>query len=90
MYESSKDTLHVSILYSRKAGIYCAMKDYNASMVFTQKAIEMDSVIGNKRALGIAYLQAAQNQYYLHDIDRSYSFLQKSIAIIEDIGSFTH
>jgi len=88
LYESFSDTLNASILYGRKANIYTQLKDYKTSMIFNRKAILLDSLVGNKRALGIAYFQSAVNEYNLHHLERSKILLQKAIGLVTEIGSF--
>jgi len=86
-YESTHDSLDASILYGRKARIYFTMKDYKNSMAFNQKALLIDSLVGNIRALGVSYFQTAQDHYYLHDTERSIRLLKRSIVLTKEIGN---
>jgi two-component system, sensor histidine kinase and response regulator len=85
-YESMHDSLNASILYGRNARIYFSVKDYKKSIVFNQKALQIDSLVGNMRALGVSYFQAAQDEYYLHNTERSIRYLNKSIELTGSIG----
>ena len=85
-YESMHDSLNASILYGRNARIYFSMKDYKKSIVFNQKALQIDSLVGNMRALGVSYFQTAQDEYYLHNTERSIRYLNKSIELTGAIG----
>jgi two-component system sensor histidine kinase/response regulator len=85
-YESMHDSLNASILYGRNARIYFSMKDYKKSIVFNQKALLIDSLVGNMRALGVSYFQTAQDEYYLHNTERSIKYLKKSIDLTGSIG----
>lgn len=85
-YESVHDSLNASILYGRKARIYFSLKDYKNSVIFNRKALQIDSLVGNMRALGVSYYQTAQDEYYLHNTDQSIRYLKKSIELSSDIG----
>ncbi|MEO5976789.1 MAG: HAMP domain-containing sensor histidine kinase [Chryseolinea sp.] len=87
-YETISDTLNLSVLYGRKASIYASLKDYKTSMTFNKLAIRFDSIIDNKRALGIAYYQAAFNEFNLRHLETSAEFLNKSINLVHENGSF--
>jgi two-component system sensor histidine kinase/response regulator len=85
-YESMHDSLNASILYGRNARIYFSMKDYKKSIMFNQKALQIDSLVGNMRALGVSYFQTAQDEYYLHNTERSIRYLNKSIEVTGSMG----
>jgi two-component system sensor histidine kinase/response regulator len=86
IYEAEGDTLNSSVLYSRKARAYCALGEYERSGVFNEKAIHLDSLVGNKRGLGIQYYQAALNAYKLDRYDKSNALLRKSFTFLHEIG----
>lgn len=88
-YESVRDSLNASILYGRKARIYFNMKDYRNSVIFNQKALVIDSLVGNIRALGVSYYQTAQDDYYLHNTERSIRYLRRSIELTRAIGNLS-
>lgn len=86
IYEPSGDTLDASVLYGRKAKAYCALGDFAISETFNNKALRLDSLVGNKRGLGIQYYQAAVNAYKLQKYDQSNALLRKSFTLLNDIG----
>src|SRR5262249_52428056 len=86
IYEAAGDTLNASVLYSRKARAYCALGEYERSTAFNDKAIRLDSLVGNKRGLGIQYYQAAVNAYKLDHFDQSNALLRKSFKLLNEIG----
>jgi two-component system sensor histidine kinase/response regulator len=79
LYQDLHDTLSISILYSRKVKIYYTLHDYNKSMAYNRIALHLDSVVGNKRALGISFYYAALNASKLNHPDSAIRFLKKSI-----------
>lgn len=81
LYEARKDTLNASILYGRNVRIYLKLKDYKKSFEFDKKAILMDSLSRNRRALGISYYLAAEIYYNIKKKDSALHFLMKSIPL---------
>ncbi|MEJ1236491.1 ATP-binding protein [Chryseolinea sp. T2] len=86
IYESNGDTLDASVLYGRKAKAYCALGEFGVSESFNNKAIYLDSLVGNKRGLGIQYYQAAVNAYKLQKFERSNALLKKSLSLLNELG----
>lgn len=89
LYETYGDTLNASILFGRKARIYLSLGDYETSMALNQKALLLDSLMGNRRALGVSYFQSAQGYYYLKQDKKSISLLKKSIVISNEIRNLS-
>ena len=85
LYKDLKDTLNTSILYSRKVKIYYTLHDYKKSMAYNRMALHLDSVVGNKRALGISFYYAALNANKLNQPDSAIAFLKKSIVYSDAI-----
>lgn len=85
LYEDLKDTLNISILYSRKVKIYYMLRDYKKSMTYNRMALHLDSVVGNKRALGISFYYAALNASKLNQPDSAIAFLKKSVTYSNSI-----
>src|SRR5579859_1672242 len=81
LFEKRKDTLNASILYGRNVRIYLNLRNYKKSIEFDKKAILMDSLSGNRRALGISYYLAAEIYYDLNKKDSALIFLKKSIPL---------
>ncbi|MBA4053622.1 MAG: hypothetical protein C0490_02820, partial [Marivirga sp.] len=90
LYEPALDSLNASILYGRKGRIYFSLKDYKNSMTFNKKGILIDSLVGNRRALGTSYFQAAQNEFYIGNTKQSIRYLNRSIAISREIGNLNN
>ena len=85
LYQDLKDTLSTSILYSRKVKIYYTLRDYKRSMAYNRLALHLDSVVGNKRALGISFYYAALNADKLNHPDSAIRFLKKSITFSNSV-----
>jgi two-component system, sensor histidine kinase and response regulator len=85
LFEKYNDSLDVSILYGRKAKIYFLLKDYKKSESYNRKSMLYDSLVGNRRALGITYYQAALDKVHLGKLDSAITLLKKSIAISKEI-----
>lgn len=87
LFEKLGDSLDVSVLYSRKARILFAKKDYAASRKFAFHGMLMDTLVGNRRGLAISYFQAAQNEHALGNLESAERLLQHSIRINKEIGN---
>jgi two-component system sensor histidine kinase/response regulator len=81
------DSLDVSILYGRKAGIFYDRKEYQKSLSLAYRGIELDKKVGNQRALGVAYCNAAQNEIALRNYDKAKLLLNQSMQINAKIGN---
>jgi signal transduction histidine kinase len=89
MYEALGDSLNASVLYGRKSRIYFAKRNFELSRKFAFRAILLDTLVGNRRGLGIAYFSAAQNAYAMKDFSSAAKLLQHSIRINREIGNLT-
>lgn len=85
IYAKENDTLHMSILLSRKSKAHLNMGNHAQSLLFNRTAIVMDSLVNNRRALGISYFQAAQIANHFNKTDSAIYYLEKSFPINEDI-----
>jgi signal transduction histidine kinase len=85
IYEELNDTLNASILYSRKAKIWFLKKDYRKSSSFNLKALVLDSLVHNQRALAVSYLLAAKNAFFLNKRDSALVLALRSRRINEKI-----
>jgi two-component system, sensor histidine kinase and response regulator len=85
LFEPMKDTVSMSILYGRKAKIFFYKKDYYKSHFYNKKSLLLDSLAGNRRALGISYYQAALDAIHLNKMDSAEILLKKSIPIHHEI-----
>jgi two-component system, sensor histidine kinase and response regulator len=89
MYKQFRDTLNLSILIGRKARIFFHQKNFENSVRYNRISMRYDRIVGNRRALGFSYLQAAQNSYALKKTDSAIYFLKRSIPINTDFGNIT-
>jgi signal transduction histidine kinase len=87
LFEKLRDSLDISILYGRKARIYFQMKQYESSRKYAYYGLTLDSLVGNRRALGISYYQVAQNEHALGNVKRAIAQLKQSIHISSEIGN---
>jgi two-component system, sensor histidine kinase and response regulator len=89
IYRQFRDTLNLSILIGRKARIFFHQKNFENSIRYNRISMRYDRIVGNRRALGFSYLQAAQNAYALKKTDSAIYFLKRSIPINTDFGNIT-
>lgn len=87
LFEKLGDSLDVSILYSRKARIYFQQRKYRKSRKYAYRALLLDSLVQNRRGLGISYYQVAQNEYALGNHATAISHLKQSVRINSEIGN---
>lgn len=87
VFEKTGDSVNISILYGRKARIYHQQSQFRKSADFAYRALLIDSLVGNSRALGIAYYQVAQNEYALGNREKAVGQLKQSIRINNSIGN---
>jgi two-component system, sensor histidine kinase and response regulator len=88
LYQEYQDSVNISILYSRKSKVYFAIGDYKRSRTYNRRAMLLDSLVGNRRGLGICYLQAGQNAYFMSKPDSAIYFLNKSIPLNKSIDNY--
>lgn len=86
IYEANQDTLNTSVLYSRKARAYTALGQYDQSAEYNNRALQLDSIIGNRRGLGIQFYQAALNAYGQNRLQESQQRLKRSLSLLNEIG----
>jgi two-component system, sensor histidine kinase and response regulator len=79
LYKSLNDNLNISVLFSRKARALLDQKKIKESKEYVRQSLILDSLVNNKRALGITYFQAAQVAFEENDLDSSLYFLTKLI-----------
>ncbi|MBS1682052.1 MAG: HAMP domain-containing histidine kinase [Bacteroidetes bacterium] len=90
LYQKKQDTLDISILYGRIARIYLLQKKYAESHFYNKKALLMDSLSNNWRALGISYGVEGELLYGLNKKDSTLYFLKKSTAVDKRIRNLTN
>ncbi len=89
LFKRLHDSLDISVLYGRKSRIYFAQKKYTDSRHYAYAALMIDSLVGNRRGLGISYYQVAQNEFALGNRERAVQQLRQSIRINNEIGNLT-
>lgn len=89
LFEKMEDSLDASILYSRKSRIYFLKKDFINSRKYALKGMSLDTLVGNRRALAIAYFQVAQNEHAMNNIPGAERLLKHSIQISHEIGNLS-
>jgi two-component system, sensor histidine kinase and response regulator len=85
LFEKESDTVNISIIYGRKAKIYFNQKNYKMSSFYNKRSLLLDSLAGNRRALGISYYQAALDAIHMNKMDSAILLLKKSIPINQEI-----
>lgn len=89
LFEKLGDSLEISVLYGRKSRIYFQQERFSQSRDYAYQGLAIDSLVGNRRGLGISYYQAGQNEFALGYRDKAIRQLKKSVAINSDIGNLT-
>jgi two-component system, sensor histidine kinase and response regulator len=89
IFAACKDSVSESILFSRKAKIYFILGNYKSSNFYNRKALLYDSLVGNRRALGIAYFQSARDAVQFNKFDSAILLLRKSIPINKEMHNLT-
>jgi signal transduction histidine kinase len=89
LYDKFKDSVNLGILYSRKAKISFYQNDYKQSSYYNRKALLFETLVGNKRALGITYYQLALDEIHLNNLDTAITLLSTSIPINSEMRNFT-
>ncbi|MEO5599611.1 MAG: HAMP domain-containing sensor histidine kinase [Cyclobacteriaceae bacterium] len=87
LYRKFGDSLNTSILYGRKSRIFFQQKKFEKSKQFTYHAMVIDSLVGNRRALGLEYYQLARNDNALHNPYKAIPNLKQAIRICAEIGN---
>jgi signal transduction histidine kinase len=88
-YKQQGNTLDESILYGRITRIFFELKDYKKSLAYCRQSILMDSLSGNRRALGISFFQLGQIYDALNKKDSALITLKKSIPITKSIRNIS-
>ena len=87
LFETTGDSLDVSVLYGRKSRIFFEKGDYVQSRKFAFRAMLLDTLTGNRRGLGISYYLAAQNERAMNNLANAERLLKNSIRINKSIGN---
>lgn len=89
LFESLNDSLDMSVLYGRKSRIFFQQGRFQKSRDYAYRALLIDSLVNNRRGLGISYFQVAQNEHALGNRKRAITELLKSIRINNEIGNLS-
>lgn len=89
LFEKLGDSLDISVLYGRKSRIYFQQKNFEKSRQYAYNALAIDTLVNNRRGLGIAYYQVAQNEHALQNRVKAISQLKHSIRINNEIENLT-
>lgn len=89
LLETLGDSLDISVLYGRKSRIFFLQKRFQESRDYAYRALLIDSVVNNRRGLGISYFQVAQNEHALGNRKRAITKLRHSIRINHEIGNLS-
>ncbi|MEX2234752.1 MAG: ATP-binding protein [Cyclobacteriaceae bacterium] len=85
--EKLGDSLDMGVLYGRKSRIFFLQKQFQKSRHFAYQGMIIDSLVGNRRGLGISYYQVAQNEDALGNRQKAIIYLKRSIRINSEIGN---
>lgn len=83
------DSLDISVLYGRKSRIFFQQKRFKESRDYAYRALLIDSLVNNRRGLGISYFQVAQNEHALGNRKKAIKQLLQSIRINREIGNLS-
>ena len=89
LFKFLNDSLETSVLYGRKSRIFFQQGKFNESKKFAYQSMLIDSLVGNRRGLGISYFQAAQNEHALGNSKIAIALLKQSVRINGAIGNLT-
>ncbi|MBT1706065.1 tetratricopeptide repeat-containing sensor histidine kinase [Chryseosolibacter indicus] len=89
IFSRLKDSVNISILYSRKGKILFRKNNYLQSAIYNRKALLLDSLVDNRRSLGISYYQLAHSIMMLGRTDSAIILLKKSIPINLEMQNFS-
>lgn len=87
LFEKLQDSIDQSVLLGRKARILFQKHEFEKSKDYASRALIIDSLVDNRRGLGISHFQVAQNEYALGRRGRAISHLKQSIRINSEIGN---
>lgn len=88
IYQRRGDLLNTSVLYSRQVRVYLIQKRFEEAAALCRKSIRLDSIVQNRRAQGIGFLQMASALAELEKEDSAIYFVQKAIRLNQEIGNW--
>lgn len=87
IFKKLGDSVNMSILLGRKSRILFQKQEFEKSKDYAYQGLLIDSLVDNRRGLGISHFQVAQNEYALGRRGRAISQLKQSIRISTEIGN---
>lgn len=87
IYNKYNDSVNISVLYSRKARLLYELGKSKESKQFAAQALTLDSLVKNRRGLGITLYQAALIELKLGNPEGALSYLKKSLLLSEDMNN---
>lgn len=88
IFEKRDDKLNASVLYSRQVRAFILQKKFNEAVKLCRKSIVLDSLVQNRRAQGIGFLQMATVLGELQKVDSGIYFVHKAIRLNKEIGNW--
>ena len=87
LFAKYNDTLSISILYSRKARVLFAQKQFEIASQFNEEALHLDSAMHNTRALGVSLLLAAEIAMAQNKLPLALARVRQSLVVTGGIGN---
>lgn len=87
LFQKYNDTLSISILYSRRARILFLQHRLKESRQYNEVALRLDSVMNNRRALGISLIMAAEIAATQGDFNTAALRARQSLEVNESLGN---
>lgn len=88
IYEKRDDKLNASVLYSRQVRAFLQQKKFQEATKLCRKSILLDSLVQNRRAQGIGFLQMATALGELQKTDSAIYFVNKAIRLNKEISNW--
>jgi two-component system sensor histidine kinase/response regulator len=90
LFQKFNDSLNTSVLYSRKARVLFEQGKFKESEPYTVKSLIIDSLVKNRRGLGVAYFQAAQVARSLGQTDKAIALLKHSLRVSNELNNLSN
>jgi signal transduction histidine kinase len=90
LFQKFNDSINTSVLYSRKARIFFERGKFKESEPYIEKALLIDSLVKNRRGLGVAYFQAAQVARSLGQTNKAIGLLKHSLRISNELNNLSN
>ncbi len=87
MYEKYNDSLNTSVLYSRKGRLLFELGKLDESKKYVHQALLLDSLVKNRRGLGITLYQAGLIEWKLGNTTAALDLLNKSLRSNKELNN---